>query len=147
MDSLVQGGTLQPGLQPAAPIPADGAGSEASRPVCKCGAGPHRSNPQICAKGHALRGNQRARVHENERPEALDVVQVQSTTAIDVLDRQVARIQRRIEHREGRLRMALSASKRERMEKVQAADEAALVAALQMGDKLQKEGRTATTNR
>jgi integrase-like protein len=112
-----------------------------------CGSPIDPQVPTKCTSGHVRAGNQLGRVHEDERPEVLEDMPVQSTTSIDVLDRQVARIQRRIEHREGRLRMALSASKRERLEKVQAADESALVAALQLRDKLQREGRTATSNR
>jgi hypothetical protein len=31
--------------------------------ACKCGASPHDSLPDICARGHALRGNQRTVTH------------------------------------------------------------------------------------
>ncbi len=40
-----------------------------ARPVCKCGAGPHASNPEICQKGHAMPGNQRRRIHEAPEPQ------------------------------------------------------------------------------
>jgi hypothetical protein len=129
------------------PFGADGTAPEAPRPVCKCGAGPHRSNPEICAKGHAIKGNQRARVHQDERAEALEDMPAQSISTFDVLDRQVARLQQSIEHRERRLKLPLSASKRERLERTQAQYEAALLGALERRDKLQKEGHRATANR
>ena len=32
-------------------------------PVCRCGAGPHPTHPQMCERGHALPGNQLHRTH------------------------------------------------------------------------------------
>lgn len=32
-------------------------------PVCRCGAGPHPTHAGICARGHAVRGNQLHRTH------------------------------------------------------------------------------------
>src|SRR5687767_1100905 len=61
---------LQPALQPSADIPARLEGTDLDTepdravPSCKCGAGPHPTRLDICAKGHALPGNQRARKHD-----------------------------------------------------------------------------------
>lgn len=39
------------------------AATETPPPVCRCGAGPHSTHVGICAKGHAMRGNQLHHVH------------------------------------------------------------------------------------
>ena len=41
----------------------DGADTEDEGAVCSCGAGPHPSNPGMCARGHFVRGNSAAVVH------------------------------------------------------------------------------------
>jgi len=144
---------LQPDLQPIA----NGTASEApSAVVCRslladkvtvCGAGPKPGNPGRCTNNHFLAGNHE-RSPKDERPEVLEEPdEAVSLESFDVVARQVQRIERRVNHRERRLRLPLTASKRERLEKIQAADEAALVAALSLRDKLAREGRQSSTAR
>jgi hypothetical protein len=64
-----QPGAVQADLQHLAAGSGGGA-TTASVPACRCGAGPHESEPDICARGHALRGNRRNWRHglRSDRP-------------------------------------------------------------------------------
>lgn len=50
-----------PAFSDASPLPVRGESTDVERPVCKCGAPAHATRTDICRKGHAIAGNQRAR--------------------------------------------------------------------------------------